>query len=62
MKSPRTTVGGIIALAVLILNAVALLVDGDPATSPDWGVLLPAAIGFVTFLFARDQAAHDKGE
>ena len=62
MKSPRTTTGGIVAVAALILNAARLLTDGDPATNPDWGTVVPAVIGFLTLILARDQAAHDKGE
>jgi len=61
-KSIRTT-----AMAVLILlqqgSMIAMaLFDGDPATAPDWATAVPLATAAVGFLFARDQAAHDKGE
>jgi len=54
-------------MAVLILlqqgSMIAMaLFDGDPATAPDWATAVPLATAAVGFLFARDQAAHDKGE
>lgn len=61
-KSPRTTAGGIAALVALIASAVNLMMDGDPATNPDWSVIVPAAIGFGSLIFARDQKQHEDDE
>lgn len=55
-KSPKTTAGAIATLIALAAGAAQLLTDGDPATNPDWGALIPVAILCVGVIFARD---HD---
>lgn len=55
-NSPKTTAGAIATLIALAAGAAALLLDGDPATNPDFAALIPVAILCVGVIFARD---HD---
>lgn len=55
-NSPKTTGGAIATLIALAAGASALLLDGDPATNPDWAALVPVAILCFGVVFARD---HD---
>ena len=57
----RSTLSGTVALVAAITGALALVLDNDPNTNPDWNVTiaLAAAIisqisGGVGLLFARD--------
>ena len=56
MKSWKTTVFGAGGLLAIIVTAVSALFDGDPATNPDWGLLLAAAGPAIASLFARDHS------
>jgi len=54
MKSWKTTaagVGGLIATIGSILNQV---FDGNPATNPDWNLVLPILLTSFIGIFARD--------
>lgn len=54
MKSWRTTVfgaGGLLTVAAGVVNA---MFDGDPATNPDWMVVIAAMSTAIGLLFARD--------
>jgi len=53
-KSWRTTTAGVLGALGLILPAIAAAIDGDPATDPNWGVVVPSAIAALGLLFARD--------
>lgn len=54
MTSWKTTTGGITAIVAAIAGAINLMVDNDPATNPDWSVVMPIIIGAFAILFARD--------
>lgn len=52
-RSWKTTTAGVIALAVLLLNAAAAVLDDDPKTQPDFDAIGVAALAVGT-MFARD--------
>lgn len=58
----RTSMFGAGGLATLWFNVIAMLSDGNPATNPDWSVVLSATFIGVGALFAKDavvsNAAH----
>jgi hypothetical protein len=54
MKNWKTTVTGALAIVVLLSNAAILLLDGNPLTTPDYGILLPGLLAGLTGLFAKD--------
>lgn len=54
MKSWRTTTTAILAILGLLAPAIAAAVDGNPATDPNWQIVIPAVIAAATGLFARD--------
>lgn len=39
MKSWRTTTLGILGIVGLVVAAAKALIDGDPNTNPDWGII-----------------------
>lgn len=54
MKSWKTTTAGVGALLTVIGTALNQMFDGDPATNPDWNLLLPIIITSLIGIFARD--------
>ena len=56
MKSWKTTIFGAGGLLAVIVTAVSALFDGDPATKPDWGLLIAAAGPAIAAIFARDHS------
>ena len=56
MKSWKTTVAGIIAGLVPLLTAVAALLDGDPATEPNWTLAISGVVIAIGFITARDNS------
>ena len=54
MNSPKTTTLGILGLATLLGNVAMMLLDGDPLTNPDWGIVMPAVLAALSGVFARD--------
>ena len=60
-KSPKTTIMAILLIAQQVLGIAVALLDGNTATVPDWGTAMAAIMAAIGFLFARDQAEHDKG-
>jgi len=54
MKSWKTTLFGAGGIATVLFSAVAALLDGDPATNPDWNLVLGAVLPAIGLLFARD--------
>lgn len=52
-RSWKTSTGAAIALAVLLLNAAASLLDDNPQTNPDFDAIGIAALAVGT-MFARD--------
>jgi len=54
VKSWKTTVMGVCAILTAVAGAVKLLVDGDPATNPDWTATLAAVAAGIGLIAARD--------
>ncbi len=59
MNSWRTTVLGILAILGAIISVVKPLIDGDPATNPDFGAAFTAIMAGIGLICARDQAQHN---
>ena len=60
MKLPaswKTSATGIIGLIVLIGNVANMLLDDNPATNPDWSLVIPALLAGIGSLFAKDYNA-----
>ena len=60
VASKQTTVGAVLLAVITLLQAIRLLVDGDPATNPDWNEV----VSFLTLawvaLMARDAVVSDQ--
>lgn len=54
MKSWKTTWAGILQFLALAATQVGFLLDADPTTMPDWGLLVASLITLVGLLTARD--------
>ena len=54
MKSWKTTAAGVGGLLTAIGSALNQLFDGNPATNPDWNLLLPVILTALIGIFARD--------
>ena len=54
MTSWKTTMTGIAAILTAVGSAMTAMFDADPATMPDWGAVLAAAIAGFGLIFARD--------
>ena len=50
----KTTLFGAGGLVIVLANVASMLLDGDPATNPDWGVTFAAVMPSIAALFARD--------
>ena len=50
----KTTTCGVAAILAAVANAVVALTDGNPATNPEWTVVLAAIMAGVGLLKARD--------
>ena len=54
MTSPKTTILGILGLITLLGNVTVMLFDGNPATNPDWSLVMPSMLALLGSIFARD--------
>ncbi len=54
MTSPRTTITGILAILAAALGVAQALLDGNPATSPDWAAVGAAVMAGIGLITARD--------
>jgi uncharacterized membrane protein YhiD involved in acid resistance len=54
IKSWRTTTTGVLAIIAAVVSAVQMIVDGNPATNPDWSAVAAAVIAGVGLITARD--------
>jgi hypothetical protein len=50
----RTSVFGTGGLIFVLGSALGALLDGNPATNPDWALVFAAAAPCIGLLFARD--------
>lgn len=56
----KTSMAGIVAIVTAILNVVNLLMDGNPATNPDWTLTISAIMAGIGLVFARDNGVTSK--
>lgn len=63
LMSRKTTITGICLIAGTVMTTVALLLDGDPTTNPDWVAVGGAIVAGVGFIFTRDadKSSQDSG-
>ncbi len=54
VKSWKTTIVGLMTMITLSWAQIALLLDNDVATNPDWNIVVGAVFAFVLGLLARD--------
>lgn len=54
-KSWKTTTAGILAILAVLVSAAKVMIDDDPLTNPDWGVVVSAVMAGVAAIFARDK-------
>ncbi len=50
----KTSLVGVLAIVGTICTALAAQFDGNPATDPQWKIVLPGAFTALGFLFTRD--------
>lgn len=60
MKSWKTTAAGVIAALTAILGAASALLDGNPATNPDYATVVAAVVAAVGLVFARDASVSSE--
>jgi len=54
MKSWKTSLSGIAGILGMLGTAVSAALDNNPATDPQWGIVVPAVVTALGLLFARD--------
>jgi anti-sigma-K factor RskA len=54
MKSWKTTLAGIAAIVAAVATAVSAQFDNNPATVPDWTLVIGMITAGVGLMFARD--------
>jgi hypothetical protein len=54
ITSWKTTAAACCAAVGAIMAALAAQWDGDPTTTPEWGIVVPMVIAAIGLLFARD--------
>jgi len=54
VKSWKTTAAGIAAAIAAIATAASAYLDGDPATEPEWGIVVAALSAAIGLFMARD--------
>ncbi len=54
MKSWKTTLSSVCGIVGLLATAIPAAIDGNPATDPQWGIVIPTIMGLAVGLFARD--------
>ena len=50
----KTTVTGILAILAALVGAAQLVLDGNPATNPDWPTVFAAVVSGIGLIKARD--------
>ena len=54
MKSWKTTLAGIMSFITITWGQGQFMIDTDPMTNPDWGIIVGAFTILLGFLTARD--------
>lgn len=63
LVSRKTTIAGILTVLGVVFSAIGLMMDGDPATNPDWMAVAAAVVAGFGLIFARDadKSSQDSG-
>ena len=54
MKSWKTTMLGVLTIATAIFGAVMALIDGNPATNPNYETVIAAITAGIGLIFSKD--------
>lgn len=54
MKSPKTTILGVLSIITALSSAIQALIDGNPATVPNWELVVSSVTAGLGLIFARD--------
>jgi hypothetical protein len=54
MKNWKTTMAAILGLLAIAATQGQAVLDGNPETVANWQIVLPAAIGCIGLIFAKD--------
>ena len=54
LKSWKTTLAGLITLVLTTGNQILFALDADPATNPEWSLVITGIVAFLGLFFARD--------
>ena len=57
MSSPKTTIAGVGAILVAVGSALVAMFDANPATMPQWDVVIAAILAGIGLIFAKDAKA-----
>lgn len=60
MKNWKTSIFGTGGILIIAANVASMLLDGNPATNPDWGVTFAALMPSFAAMFARDATVTSK--
>ena len=60
MKSWKTTTAGIGGLLSIIAATLTQLTDNNPATNPDWNLVVPLVFTSLIGIFARDNGVSSE--
>lgn len=60
MKNWKTSFFGTGGILIIAANVASMLLDGNPATNPDWSVTFAALMPSIAALFARDNNVTSK--
>lgn len=53
-KSWKTTTLGVLTIVTAVAGAVMALIDGNPATNPNWETLIAAVTAGIGLIMAKD--------
>jgi len=54
MKNWKTTAAGILTALIALSTAVKAMIDGDPATNPEWTIVVAAFVTAIGLIMAKD--------
>lgn len=54
-------IAAILGFISLIATTITYLVDGNPATNPDWGILISTGTALYALLFVRQNNVSSEG-
>lgn len=58
MKNWKTTLAALLGLLAIAATQGQAMLDGNPETVANWQIIIPAAIGSIGLIFAKDSKAE----